>query len=390
MIQFGFPLQYVGGVPSPSLVTNHSSALRHPEHVKIYIDKELSLGALVGPFSQHPFDEWKHLNPLMTRPKSGGQQRVIVDLAHLKGYGVNAGVIKGYVFGNCTEHTLPNIQDALTIARAFDFDVLAAVIDIERAYRNYRADPLDWPLLIIEFDHQFYIDIGLPFGARLSSLYVQKIPEFLMRALSHRHIKALVYLDDLYFLFPKSQNAHAKFAEAMAIIRSLGLPINYKKLVAPVRQAVWLGVQFDFDTQQISIPQNKVEQLLSAIRSIARCQYVKYREAQSIIGRIAHVAKVIPPARLFMARILQQLRSANGGHVYINHAVMADLNWFTVFFVKHNATSVMQTHTITATIQADSSLIGGGLGRGKPFTHTATLQLWLKSITYASSNASTI
>lgn len=59
------------------------------------------------------------------------------------------------------------------MVKILQMDVVIAVIDIERAYRNYRSDPIDWPLLVISFDGQFYIDLGLPFGARLSSIYVQ-------------------------------------------------------------------------------------------------------------------------------------------------------------------------------------------------------------------------
>lgn len=367
MMVYGFPLQYIGDIPRTNCTANHSSACRFPDHVNKFIRKELSEGAMIGPFDSNPFHDWSHVNPLMTRPKSNGSQRIIVDLAYPEGVGVNSAVVKNYIFGKYFSHRLPTIDHAIAIARAMNFQILAAVIDIERAYRNYRADPLDWPLLVIAAQNQYYIDIELPFGARLSSLYVQKIAEFITRALAARDIQALVYLDDIYLLLPEDQLPHQKFAQAMTLIRALGLPINFSKLITPAKQAIWLGVCFDFNTCKVSIPDSKVTELLLAIDTIATCQFVKYSQAQSIIGRIAHVARVIPAARLFMARILQQLRCSDGKRVYINHAVLADFHWFRVYFKSHNASSIINNQKVAATIEADSSLVGGGAWSGAKF-----------------------
>lgn len=367
MMVHGFPLQYIGSRPQTNCLANHTSALCHSEHVQAFIQKELSEGAMLGPFDRNPFYNWTHVNPLMTRPKPNGKHRIIVDLAYPEGLGVNARVIKNHVFGVYINHHLPTIDHAVAIARSMNFQVLAAVIDIERAYRNYRADPLDWPLLVIAFQKRFYIDIGLPFGARLSSLYVQKIAEFIMRALQYRNIQALVYLDDIYLIFQENQQPHAKFSEAMALIRSLGLPINFNKLITPVKQAVWLGVHFDFSSCKISIPDSKVKELLIAIQSISSCQFIPYVQAQSIIGRIAHIARVVPPARLFMARILSQLRASNGKKVYINHSILADFHWFEAFFTSHNASSMINNCQVNIMIEADSSLVGGGAWSGSKY-----------------------
>lgn len=360
MLKYGFPLQYIGRGLTHVPPENHSSAKKFPKQVQAYIDKELREGALAGPFAHSPFESWDYTNPIMTRPKADGNRRIIVDLSHPKGAGVNSAVIKGMVFGNHIHHVLPTVQQAIAIARSFGFELSAGVIDIERAYRNFRSDPLDWPLLMIQAEGHYFVDLALPFGARLSSLYVQQLAEFIVRVLAARGITALVYLDDVYLLFPAESNSQSQFAEAMYIIRTLGLPINYGKLIPPSTRLVWLGVQFDFIERTVSIPQYKVDELTTVIRQFSCCQHITYQQTQSIIGRIAHIARVIPPARVFMARILAQLRDSDGSMVYINHGVLSDFRWFLSYFARHNATSMMGTGHIRLVIQADSSLEAGG------------------------------
>lgn len=361
MLQYGFPLQYSGPAPTTNHVKNHTSAVQYPSHVSKYIFKELAEGALAGPYDHHPFPEAQYTNPIMSRPKGNSQdRRIIVDLAFPEGFGVNAFVQKNCVFGQHLQHQLPTTEDAIDMARALDLNVVVAVVDIERAYRNYRSDPIDWPLLVITFDNKFYIDLGLPFGARLSSLYVQRIADFVVRTLRAQGIMCAMYLDDLFLACHKDSDAHSQFSQAMFLIRHLGLPINFKKLIPPTTQAVWLGVAFNFDDCTISVPRHKVDELLDAITHIESCRCISYKQTQSIIGRIAHLARVVPAARIFMSRILDQLRASDKANVYINYAILADLRWFKSYFIAHNATSLIDAEPPVATIEADSSLVAGG------------------------------
>lgn len=305
MLRYGFPLQFTGKLPPDSNPKNHSSATNYLSHVKQYIQKESVEGAMIGPLDEYPFSGPTYVSPMMTRPKNGStKRRIIVDLSYPPGIGVNSKVTKGYIFGRKFDHFLPTIDQAISLAPDLNYQVAVAVVDIERAYRNFRSDPLDWPLLVVGLEGQYFVDMALPFGARVSSLYVQQLADFIVRTLRIRNIRSLMYLDDLYLILPRDSNAQSTFTEVLAIIRSLGLPINYGKLIAPSTQAVWLGVTFDFANNIISIPDRKVCDLLNIIRQYDACQNVTIKEAQSLIGRIAHVAKVVPAARIFLNSLL--------------------------------------------------------------------------------------
>ena len=80
-LQYGFPLNvdYENFQPITK-VTNHASALKNPEAVDKYFADEISHKAIVGPLPESPF-KVTHYSPLLTRAKSDGGTRVIVDLS---------------------------------------------------------------------------------------------------------------------------------------------------------------------------------------------------------------------------------------------------------------------------------------------------------------------
>lgn len=160
----------------------------------------------------------------------------------------------------------------------------------------------------------------------------------------------------------------------MHVLRTLGLPINYSKIIPPAKQAIWLGVAFDIQNNHISIPAHEVQQLLLVIRGIIDHTHITYTQAQSLIGRIAHMARVVHPARLFMSRLLAQLRDSDQKTMYITPAVRADLEWFLSFSSQHNAAAIIPNTHIDLTIEADSSFVSGAAwsDHGAYYVHAYT------------------
>ena len=69
-VKYGFPMGYVGPVSDTASLPNHLSATQFPDHVDAFIQKEMSLGGLVGPFTKTLFVEWCHVSPIMKRQKA--------------------------------------------------------------------------------------------------------------------------------------------------------------------------------------------------------------------------------------------------------------------------------------------------------------------------------
>lgn len=145
----------------------------------------------------------------MTRPKAdSSKRRIIIDLSYPPGENVNMGVIKNNYYGAFLRHRLPRIDDVIQYAESQGFNIAMATIDIKRAYRNFLGCPLDYPLNTIRFQNQYFVDLAMPFGARTSSTYMQKIAEMVSRALAARGIANHIYLDDIILYFTPDGGSH--------------------------------------------------------------------------------------------------------------------------------------------------------------------------------------
>ena len=174
-IRYGFSLQYIGGP-----IYNGVGQCGQPPFsasiprscTKLYRQRN-KLGALVGPFDELPFRPWCKVSPLMSRPKSGSDdRRIIVDLSLPDG-GVNADINKNVFEGMMVEHKLPTVHQAVDKICTVGVDnTILSTIDKSRAYKNFTVCPADWPLLVITYDDMYYFQAALPFGGKMSSWFM--------------------------------------------------------------------------------------------------------------------------------------------------------------------------------------------------------------------------
>ena len=368
-IVYGFPIQYNGPpvtVPTPTY--NHQSADAHPGEVDAYMEKELSAGALSGPYTTPPFAPWFASSPIMTREKSGGQgRRIIVDLSFPDG-GINQYVLPHVFNGRDAVHNLPTIESAVsTIAATSPGDVHLAVVDLSRAYRQFPVIPLDWPLLGIYWRGAWAFDRRLPFGCRMSSFTMQTVAEFIVRALSTRTVKIHMYLDDIIMISATSATAERDFAVILRLLDDLGLEVAVKKLQRPSQIACWLGITIDLTENRLSIPPTKLGQIKDCMAAASRRNYITKKHLQRLIGLANHVTKVVRAARVFICRLLAALRAATTNSIKVTRDIRADLRWYARHLSESDGRAVIPVDRIVLRIWADACLKGAGASDGSKF-----------------------
>ena len=110
LLEYGFPLDFDRSCHLQRVESNHKSADIHVEHVKNYIQEELSHSAIIGPFEDLPFPF--HISPLMTRDKQDSvKKRTIMDLSWPKGQSVNDGVSKEKYLGIAYTLHYPSVDN---------------------------------------------------------------------------------------------------------------------------------------------------------------------------------------------------------------------------------------------------------------------------------------
>ena len=138
------------------------------EDIDAYIAEELSYGAMMGPFDVPPFP--LHISPFLTREKPGSDtRRTIMDLSWPKSHSVNDGVINNEYLGTAFHLHYPSIDD-----------FVKRVVHLGPACK--------------------IVDLLLPFGFRLGSIFFQKISDSIRHIMKNKgHPYLLNYIDDLCY-----------------------------------------------------------------------------------------------------------------------------------------------------------------------------------------------
>ena len=197
-LRYGWPSSYTATNPPTPTHRNHPSALAHATEIEHFLDKELSKGALLGPFSKPPFSPWTQNSPMTAEKKDSVKRRVIIDLSFPEGGSVNDGVARIFVQGHESNYILPTVHDLAHRITSLGRGALIWKTDLQRAYRQLQSDPLDYPLMGIAHHGRHYIDICPSFGSRGSSEAQQRVSTAVCYLMGLQGFDTLTYVDDFY------------------------------------------------------------------------------------------------------------------------------------------------------------------------------------------------
>ena len=363
-LAFGWPVWYEGDkIPTLGL-NNHPSTINFGSHLDSYIQKELSFDSLSGPFNDPPFD-WIRLNPCMTRPKKDSDcRRVILDLSFPLGNSVNSEIDKRVFDGGPYKLRLPTpLALAEHIAHRGE-NCLLFKIDLARAYRQLPSDPWDWPLLGLSWENLIYFDKAIPFCVRHGAMACQRTTEALCYAeTSDNDNEAEAYIDDIAEVCGQDLDlALLHYNHFLSTIKELGLNVSISKCVSPTIELTWIGATFNSKRMIMFIDKIKVEETLAICNNILSLSKISKKALRSILGKLHHASKLCPPAKRFMNRLLQLLRTmGNRSVITISKGAQSDLQWFIDFLGRYNCRALIRPfQSFSKVLEVDACLIGGG------------------------------
>lgn len=361
-LRYGWPIGYLHHRPPVAIPVNHKSALEFPDHVSKFIDVELSHHALVGPFTHPPFHPWNRLSPLMTRPKKNSpDRRVIVDLSFPSGLDVNSGIDITNILGQNVTYSLPSISDLISKLKLEGPGAFIWKADLSRAYRQFRIDPLDAPLMGIQFDGLYYIDRCPAFGCRSSSAACQRVANALVYILAQAGHFVLAYLDDFAGCSGQFTDASEAFQHFINVSKSLGVDLAVNKCMEPSTSAEWLGYNIDTISMSVSIPREKMSEIMHECQLWLHKKRASKNMIQSLLGKLMHISNCIPQARKFVTRILATLWAMKDSDwVSISDDFRKDIHWFLCYANTSNGILLYTPVTDIFEIECDSSLVAGG------------------------------
>ena len=158
-ISNGFQIGF-GSTDLQSATKNLQSAVAHPKVVDDYLQQELLLRRISGPFPNSLCTD-VHVSRFGIIPKHHQQNKwcLIVDLSHPKGLSVNDRIpLHLYSLSYVT------IDDAVLKNFQLEQGTMLPKIDIKSAFRLLLVHPADQHLLAMKWNGYTYIDHCIPFG----------------------------------------------------------------------------------------------------------------------------------------------------------------------------------------------------------------------------------
>ena len=96
-----------------------------------------------------------------------------------------------------------------------------------------------------------------------------------------------------------------------------------------------MGIKVDLDEQNLVIPQEKLLEVLDLCRLFFNKKFISKKQLQSLLGKLLFVHRCVVPARIFVNRLLNNLRRGEN-RIAISMDMKQDLSWFVQFLTKFN------------------------------------------------------
>ena len=345
-LRYGWPANRLPHTLPPTVNTqNHKSASDFPETIQKYIDKETQLGAMFGPFDHIHFQHRVGVSPLSTREKKDPhKRRVIMDLSFADGTSVNDHIPKDSYLGLHTNVTYPTVDDLAQRIADIGPTCLIFKRDLARAFRQVPLDPGDYDFFGSWWQEQFYFDKVLVMGHRSAPYIMQRITD----AITYLHCTTGYwlknYIDD--FVGAEHPNtAWESFNELEKEFNEMGVQEAPNKAVQPAPIVEFLEVQFNTPKGTMEVtPEKMADARMITAEWIDKTTCTR-QELKQLIGKLQFIASCVRPGRIFISRLLNELRNMDRSTRYqVTYQMKQDVKWWNIFLPMYNGVSIMWPH----------------------------------------------
>ena len=261
-----------------------------------------------------------------------------------------------------------SVDDAIAHMRPGCF---MAKIDIKKAFRTVPVHPSNWEHLGTRLRKRFFIDLRLPFGLKNAPEIFTRITKLVMHFMRRRGIDAIVvYIDDFWISAQTMTDCQAAYDCLMELLQALGFTVSVGKCIPPARDIIFLGIRLQSDsdgagTMLASVPMEKLAQLRTLCTSALARSSLTVHQAQSLLGKLSAVARVVFAGRAFVRRICDCIRDAEAlgiSSISVSNAFRADLHFWIKYATLCNGQALLLRHCELHPLyfSTDASLLGIG------------------------------
>ena len=244
--------------------------------------------------------------------------------------------------------TFSKSDEAIEMLQKLGKGALMGKIDIRHAFHICSVRSEDYELLGTYWQGLYFIELRLPFGLRTAVFIFNSFADALHWILQNKHLTEhlLHYLDDV--LTAGEANSHQCGADMQTIKKAfdqLGVPSALDKFIGPTTCLICLGIEINTVKQEIRLPKDKYDELMSILTSWTNTQKVTKHKLLSLT--VSFADKVVRPGRIFLRSLIDLSKTTRKLHHHItfNAGAKADINWWLEFLPHWNGIRIFPDPT---------------------------------------------
>lgn len=289
--------------------------------------------------------------------KPNGQVRLIHDFSRPEGTSVNDYADKDPCYMQSIQNALELIQPGYYMAK----------IDLEWAYRSVSIKECEQILTGLQWSFEdgetrYLYDSRLPFGSRKSPAIFNRLTQAVRRMMEKRGYSVVAYIDDFLVIGETFDMCMAGYNELLLLLRELGFRINWKKVIDPCQELVFLGININTVNNKLSLDPDKKQKLLDYIDSVRTKARMTKTQLQSLAGKLNWACTVVTWGKARMDSVFQLIRNLRKARhkAQLTEAMRGDLAWWHGILASGiNWRQIWETRS-QINIITDASVVGGG------------------------------
>ena len=278
-----------------------------------FIESELGKLGVTGPFESSPWESIM-LSPLMTSHKKPDSRRTVFD-ASFGLYSLNKNTPEKCYNDSEYEFTFPTIDNFADIIAQLGPGCYLWKRDLSRFFLQLKIDPFEYDKLGFVWRSKLFLFVSFVWGCRHAGYAGQWLTTAVAYILAHIGLEltgflylCLNYADDFAGAELSRDRAQLSYESLGTLLTDIGLIESKSKASPPATTMTYLGVSFNTVDMCIHVDAEKVAELKSELQKWLRKTVAKKCELQSILGKLLWVSRAVRFSRVFVARIIAQVR----------------------------------------------------------------------------------
>ena len=350
-LEYGFPLGLQEDYILQGTNRNHGSAYQFFTWIDEFIHKGLKLCDLTGPIIPENFTKF-NTSPLMTAVKKPSGRRTVFD-ASFGDLSINNNTPSDNYLGMPIDYAYPKIEDFKRIVLQLGKGCYMYKRDLSRYFLQIPLDPNEYPKVGFVWRGLAFFFCGFMFGLKHAGLQGQRVTNAVtwihqrlgLNTDSQKKFNSINYSDDIGGCEATERRAFEAYNALSTLFKELGLQESNSKAHPPSTRMPYLGVEFDTIDMVMRVPADKLEELRQELSKWARKTTTTKKGLQQLLGRLFWVSRCIKFSRVFMSRLLIQLKSMHTlpdqKKVPLSQDCRDDIAWWNRYIRTFNGTELI-------------------------------------------------